>query len=255
MQTDIRSAPRPGAAPIAAPARRAAAVLLAVGAAVAGVGCGDPLASASSYEAPLLSFGPYVPDLFQVESLDGLSVGVVWVDPLQVRDDLPQPAEGLHVQRQDRAFTVDVFTPPPSGAVRRIPDPMTGAVAVGFAFGEIVVYADGDGDGRFALAPRSEGLSIRPPDEYAGSTAADVVIYVETPARAGGPVDSSWHTLFEPPGYRLASIDCTPSLVVPTVDTVTDDHRFGIVLAAQTSPDRIVTRTCLSSAPAPAMLP
>src|SRR5262245_56103670 len=163
--------------------KAAAAVSLALWTA----GCGDPLATASSYEAPLLSFGPYAPDLFQVESLEGLSVGVVWVDPLQVRDDLPQPVEGLRVQRQDRAYTVDVFTPPPAAAIRRIPDPATGAVAVGFAFGEIVVYADRDGDGRFALLPRSEGLSMRPPDEYAGSTIARAVIYVETPAGPGGP--------------------------------------------------------------------
>jgi hypothetical protein len=231
-----------------APARRAA-VLLVVCAAATSFGCGDPLASASSYEAPLLSFGPYVPDLFQVESLEGLSVGVVWVDPLQVRDDLPQPAEGLRLGRQDRAFTVDLFAPPPAGAVRRIPDAMTGAVAVGFAFGEIVVFADRDGDDRFALAPRSGGLSMRPPDEYAGSTSSVVVIYVETPARSGGPVDSSWGTLFEPPGYRLARIDCTPSLVMPTLETLTGDHRFTVVLAAQPSPDRIATRPCLSSAP------
>lgn len=236
------------------PARRAA-VLLVVCAAATCFGCGDPLASASSYEAPLLSFGPYVPDLFQVESLEGLSVGVVWVDPLQLRDDLPQPAEGLRVRRQDRAFTVDVFTPPPVGAVRRIPDVMTGAVAVGFAFGEIVVYADRDGDGRFALSSRAEGLSIRPPDEYTGSTPSAVVIYVDTPARSGGPVDSSWRTLFEPPGYRLARIDCTPSLVMPTVETVTGDHRFSVVLAAQPSPERIATRPCLSSAPVPVTFP
>ena len=229
---------------------RAAAVSLALWAAGAGAGCGDPLATASSYEAPLLSFGPYAPELFQVESLEGLSVGVVWVDPLQVRDDLPHSVDGLRVQRQERAFTVDVFTPPPAAAIRRIPDPETGAVAVGFAFGEIIVYADRDGDGRFALLPRSAGLSMRPPDEYAGSTSARVVIYVETAARSGGPVDSSWRTLFEPPGYRLARIDCTPSLVMPVVATVTDDLRFSITLAAQTSPDRIVTRPCLSSVPA-----
>jgi hypothetical protein len=76
------------------------------------------------------------------------------------------------------------------------------------------------------------------------------VIYVETAARSGGPVDPSWRTLFEPPGYRLARIDCTPSLVMPVVATVTDDLRFSITLAAQTSPDRIVTRPCLSSVPA-----
>jgi hypothetical protein len=243
----------------------AAAVLLAICAAASGVGCGDPLTSASSYEAPLLSFEPYVPDLFQVESLQGLSIGVVWVDPLQVRDDLPQPAEGLRVRRKDggvdggvddaRAFGVDLFTPPPAGAVHRIADPTTGAVAVGFAFGEIVVYADRDGDGRFALAPRSEGLSMLPPDEYAGSNPVLVVIYVETPARRDGPVDSAWSTMFEPPGYRLAIIDCDPSLPMPTVKTVTGDHRFGVLLAAEASPNRIVTRTCLTSVPITVMRP
>jgi hypothetical protein len=173
----------------------------------------------------------------------------VWVDPLQVRDDRSQPAEGLRVVRRDRAFTVDLFTPPPAGAVRRIRDPMTGGGAVDFAFGEIVVYADGDRDGTFALAPRSEGLSMRPPDEYAGSSPMFAVIYVETPARPDGPVDSSWSTLFEPPGYRLAKIDCEPSVVTTTVATFTGDHRFDVILADEASPDRIATRPCLSSAP------
>jgi len=46
-----------------------------------------------------------------------------------------------------------------------------------------------------------------PPDEYVGSAAADAVIYVETPATAAGPVGAGWFTLFEPPGYRLVTID------------------------------------------------
>ncbi|HXI58405.1 MAG TPA: hypothetical protein VNO55_20200, partial [Polyangia bacterium] len=68
---------------------------LAVAATIGGAGCGDPLVANSTYESPLLSFQPYVPELFQVGSLDGLSVGIVWVDPLQLRDDLPHPAGGI----------------------------------------------------------------------------------------------------------------------------------------------------------------
>ena len=222
-----------------------ATLLIAIGAA----GCGDALVSGQTYETPLLSIRPFVPELFQADSLDGLSIGIVWVDPFQLRDDIPQPADGIAVKRVDRDFTVDLFTPPPAGAIRRIPDPATHNIAVSFAFGEIVVYADQDGDGKFSLASRANGLGMLPPDAYAGS-ASYVVIYLETPAQARGPVGAGWFTLFEKPGYRLAFIDCGVSLVNPPVKTLgPDQQRFGVVLAPALSADRIVTRECLSSAP------
>ncbi|HXI55209.1 MAG TPA: hypothetical protein VNO55_04080 [Polyangia bacterium] len=222
---------------------------LAVAATIGGAGCGDPLVSNATYESPLLSFQPYVPELFQVASLDGLSVGIVWVDPLQLRDDLPHPAGGITVHRSDRDFTVDVFTPPPDAAIRRLPDPTTHEIAVSFAFGEIVVYADNNGDGRFALAPRAAGSTMLPPDEYAGSSPGNAVIYVETPAKPSGPVAPGWFTLFEAPGYRLVSIGCDVSLVSPPVRTVEDDKRFGLIIAPASSPTRGVARPCLSSVP------
>jgi hypothetical protein len=222
---------------------------LAVLAAMAGVGCGDPLVSNSTYQSPLLSFQPYVPELFQVASLDGLSVGIVWVDPLQLRDDLPHPASGITVHRSDRDFTVDVFTPPPEAAIRRLPDPMTHEIAVSFAFGEIVVYADNNSDGRFALAPRAAGSTMLSPDEYAGSSIGHAVIYVEAPAQPSGPVGPAWFTLFEPPGYRLVSIGCDISLLSPPVRTVEGDKRLGLIIASASSPTRGVARPCLSSVP------
>src|SRR5258708_33563913 len=181
-------------------ARLAIRLAAVIAGAFAGAGCGDPLVSHATYETPLLSFQPYMPELFQAASLDGMSIGIVWVDPLQQRDDRPQPPAGMAVRRNDRDFTVDLFAPPPAAAIRRLPDPRTrdNDIAVSFAFGEIVVYADRDGDGKFALAPRAEGSTMVPPDEYVGSAAANAVIYVETPATAARPAGAGGLTVFDP---------------------------------------------------------
>jgi hypothetical protein len=225
---------------------RAGIVDLAVGIAVAVAGCGEPLLSNSAYQTPLLTFQPFFTEPYDAAGLAKIRVGVVWIDPFELRDDLPQTPPTITDRRSDKQYTVDLFAPPPAAAIRHLPD-ATGGVAASFAFGEIVAFDDEDGDGRFAVTSRAEGSSMVAPDAYAGSVEARVLLYVETPARVGGPIDAAWHALFDPPGYHLASFACAGT---PTVRTLPPGSRsFPMTLAAETSPHLIFTRTCVTPLP------
>jgi hypothetical protein len=213
--------------------------------AMAAAGCGEPLLSNAAYQTPLLSFEPFFSEPYEAAGLAKIRIGVVWIDPFELRDDLPQTPPTIIDRRSDKRFSVDLFAPPPAPAIRHLPD-ATGGLAASFAFGEIVAFDDEDGDGRFAVTSRAEGSSMVAPDAYAGSVEARVLLYVETPAREGGPIDAAWPALFEPPGYHLASFGCTGT---PTVRTVPPGGSFPMTLAAQTSPHLIVTRTCVTPLP------
>jgi hypothetical protein len=213
-------------------------------------GCGEPLLPYSAYDTPLISFQPTFSEPYDAAALARIRVGIVWIDPLQLRDDLPQTPPAITDRRDDKRFTVDLFAPPPAAAIRHLPDPTTGGVAVSFAFGEVVAYDDADGDGRFALTSRADGSSMVAPDAYAGSSEARVLLYVETSARPGGPVSATWPALFEPPGYQLGALACNGTPSVSSVDRSVDPRAsFPMTLAARTSPHLIVTRGCLTPTP------
>ncbi len=211
-------------------------------------GCGEPLLSNAAYETPLVEFQPFFNEPYDAAALATIRIGVVWIDPFELRDDVPQTPPTITDRRNDtndKQYTVDLFAPPPASAIRHLPD-AAGGIAVSFAFGEVVAFDDADGDGRFAVTARAEGSSMVAPDAYAGSTETHVLLYVETPARAGGPVDAAWHALFDAPGYHMASVACSGT---PTVRSLPSGNTFPMTLATRTSPHLIVTRLCVTPLP------
>jgi hypothetical protein len=228
---------------------RAAAPRGALFAALAVAGCGGPLVPTETYETPLLSFKAVLADTAEGADTAQTRVGIVWVDPFALRDDLPQTPSGITVTPAgERTFQVDLFAPPPEGAIHRLPDPDTQQVAVSFAFGEIVLFEDGDGDGTFAISSRDHGSLMFPPDAYNGAADNRAVIYVEKPAKPGALTGNVWRTLSEGPGYRLANINCNNG-GPPTVGTLmAGDRVANMKFLGILSHELIVTRPCLSPA-------
>jgi hypothetical protein len=216
------------------------------------LGCGQPLVPLSTYEAPLGALAGYL-DPQPSNGFGALRVGVLWVDPAQLRDDVPAPAAGqTFTALDDVHFTLDLFTPPPALAIRRYPSATSTDVAVAFAFGEIIVYEDNDGDGTFAVTPRAAGaLSMMVgPDLFRGSTPNYALLYLEQPGSAdAGPVGAAWPVLFDDgTGYRLAAIDCT-TLDRPVLRKVDTSTPLMMDIEAHGSTTLISTRQCLRSMP------
>lgn len=220
---------------------RAAAAAGAMFASFAALGCGS-IVPPGTYETPLLGFKAVVADTSETFDLSHTSIGIVWVDPLALRDEIPQPPQDIKVTGpSDRTYQVGLFAPPPEEAIRRLPDPSTGELAVSFAFGEIVLFDDGDGDGTFAISPLANGSLMFGPDAYRGMSDRRVVIYVEQPARPGALDGNVWKTLSEGPGYRLADILC------PAVVTLAPLDRFtNMTFESTPSAELPITRPCLA---------
>jgi hypothetical protein len=73
-------------------------------------GCGNPLTSASAYEVPLFTMtGDFYPG---VQGLASPRVNVVWVDPVGLKDDRPQPTEDTHFALDGAGYAFDIFAPP-----------------------------------------------------------------------------------------------------------------------------------------------
>jgi hypothetical protein len=210
--------------------------------------CGEPVTSQGVYEQPLYALGGWITPFPLAADVQSPTVGVVWVDPAQLRDDLA----ASHVQfegSQDGTFNLKFFAAPLE-ALRRYPGDVPGEIETSFAFGEVVLFDDRDGDGHFAVTPRTAGSTIVAPDMYIGAARRHVVIYVEKSFDGTGtrfPELSSVIALS--PGYHLAAVTCT-TLGYPGASPITNPREEVDILAIEPpSPTLPFTRACLRSHP------
>ena len=210
-------------------------------------GCGDPLTSASAYDVPLFTLrGDLNP---APEDLVAPRVDLVWVDPVGQSDDIPEPLLETQLQLDGAGYVFSIFAPPPATAVREIVDATTGAVAARFAFGEIVLYEDGDGDGTLRVTSLADGSAIVAPDVYWGASAQNVVIYIKTPWSATTKAPELLGLLSHEPGYHLGVIDCSAPDVPVTFITGNADARADISVLPNGTSQLPYVRDCLRSHP------
>jgi hypothetical protein len=218
--------------------------------AFAALGCGQPVESLATYESPLITLNGYL-DPQPANGFGNLRVGILWVDPAELRDDVPAPADGVELSNDGTDhFALELFAPPPAVTIRRYPADTPDVVALDFAFGEIVVYEDNDGDGTFAVTSRAAGSAMVAPDLFRGSSSSLALLYLQEPGSPqAGAVGASWPVLFDNgTGYRLALIDCT----TPDQPSVRADDAaspVGMTIAPRGDPHIIFSRACLRSSP------
>jgi hypothetical protein len=238
-----------GADAVRAWARPAAALALAL------AGC-QPVLSGSSYDSPLVTIEGFITP-WPANDLASPRVGVVWRDPAELRDDIVSPPDSTRFElAADGSFRLTLFAPPPPEAIRRFPGPPPAPpdeVAVSFAFAELPLYDDVDGDGTLRVTSRSEGSQIVAPDQYRGAADVNALLYVEKPLEDRALFGTLGRALtvgdFVTPGYRQVGFQCQdPPYVVPQDPMV--PPRVGIVLRAPSS-DLPFVRACLHTSPSP----
>jgi len=217
--------------------------------------CGDPVVTRTAYEAPLLTINgmlqpAMVPDLYAPR------MGVVWVDPAGLRDDLPSPPEitGSSIDDADQTFVLSLYAPPPPEAIRRFPGPPPhqDEVEASFALGEIVLYEDLDGDGTFRVTARDAGSQIVAPDLFRAGAEISVV-YVERPLADARTYQDLGRVLEGSPGYRIAVYSCAdPPYAHPPMDFSLPAFDANPVVVGDPSRDRPTFRGCLRSIATPA---
>jgi hypothetical protein len=203
--------------------------------------------SEAAYEAPLFTFQG---DLNPIpDDLVAPRVAVVWVDPAGLRDDVPEPAEDTKFDLTPAGYTFSIFAPPPASAIREIVDPSSGLGAASFAFGEIVLFEDLNGDGTFQITSLAEGSEIVPSDVYRGAQVQYVVIYIEKPwSAATGPAELVG-LLSSTPGYHLGHIDCSvPD--APATSIPAGNPPVEITVLPTATSQLPFLRSCLRSHPA-----
>src|SRR5436190_4600366 len=86
--------------------------------------CSDATVSRASYDRPLFAFtGRFNP--VATVGVSSLKVGVVWIDPLQVHDDLPAPPETMRFEATPSGYTLSFFAPPPASVIYAVDHPKT----------------------------------------------------------------------------------------------------------------------------------
>jgi hypothetical protein len=216
--------------------------------------CGKPLLSAAAYDSPIFSVtGALAP--FPVADLVAPRVGLVWVDPAGLRDDVPSPPQDLRFQlAADGTYALGVYAAPPAAAIRRFPEPGTDVLGASFGFAEIVLYEDVDGDGTFHVTPRQAGSEMVGPDLYRGASAYGVVAYVQQPLVPDGGVFPELTALISAsPGYHLGAVSCTDP-EQPSAGPI-DPRPIQLVVGAMPSPDLPYLRTCLRTHALPSSSP
>jgi hypothetical protein len=211
-------------------------------------GCGDPLLSATAYETPLFELAG---DLNPLPSdLVSPRVDVVWVDPEEAHEDVPASPDGAGFVLTGSTFVFSMYAPPPAAAIRQLTDPHTGRTVASFAFGEIVLFEDLDGDGTFQVTSVADGSTIVPPDLYQGAQARFVVVYVESPASGDVP-DELLGLLSTTSGYHLGAVSCD----MPETPRTSIDARIGeqieITVLPSATNELPFLRTCLRTHPVP----
>jgi hypothetical protein len=171
-------------------------------------GCGEPLLSSSAYDSPLFSLHGHL-NLVPIDA-DALRVAVVWVDPEQLQDDVPNPGHTTRFELSGARFELSFYSPPPPASILRLANPTTGGLLASVAVGELVAVDDVDGNGNFAVAPIEDGSEILPPDLYRGTQSRFLVSFVEE--QLVDPKDELPELqglMTGTPGYHVVLVDCT----------------------------------------------
>ena len=207
------------------------------------VGCDQPMLSGAAYDAPLASFAGML-DSFPDPAVRRPHVDIVWVDPLSVRPDVPAPPETLSSAiMPDGTFTLDLFAPPPVAVMRTLPVPMAADQSATFAFGEIIVIDDVNGDGTFSIGP---GNTIVPPDQYASAAGTYVLIYVAHPMPPTQYIPDIGMALSGRVGYHVVSIDCSEP-AIPQGQEVLPGTASIVLVPSQEGSALTYSRQCLRS--------
>ena len=211
-----------------------------------GGGCGDRLLSGRAYEAPLFTFQGALNPV--PEDLVSPRVDVVWVDPAALSDDLPAPPEDSVFELDGAHYVYSLFAPPPAAAIRALVDPDTGGLIASFAFGEIVLVEDLDGDGAFRVGSLADGSKIRFGRLSRRAVRVRSVFHRTISGARVGPPELQ-RLLSAKPGYHLGFIDCS-TLDVPQA-SVRDGNASSIEITVLPAPasELPFLRKCLRSHP------
>lgn len=216
---------------------------------LAALGCGRALIPGQRVDEPIFTFDGDVEG--EAPGAD-LRLGLLWVDPFGLRDDLASPpsvsAGALSADR--RTFELQLFTPPPPEVVRAVPDPADPSrPAFSFALAELVVFDDADGDGVFHVGGRAEGSKIEAPDTYRGASPLQALFYVATVRSDASPALKELDRIVRAgPGYRVGTVGCDGAQGYFNTSVQEDIVRLRLVEAQETLPQ---LRPCLRSYPAP----
>ena len=211
-------------------------------------GCGNPLVSDSAYDSPLFALHGHLSAV--PADAAALRIAVVWVDPEQLRDDVPAPGDTIRTELSGERFEFSLYTPPPRAAIRRLVDPTTGDPIAAFAFGELVAFQDADANDRFEIGPIESGSEIVPPDVYRGAQGSFVVGFVEDPLH--DPEDQLPELqglLTARPGYHLIAVNCDTPAAPFTRAADAEAVDIGMTIFDTGSAQLPFLRPCLRSHP------
>jgi hypothetical protein len=137
-----------------------------------------------------------------------LSFGILWIDPAQEGSGNSESGSELLLSRLDPQgqYTIDFLEAPPEHAVRWLSSSDGSVFAL--AFGEFVLFEDGDRDGRFRVGPVAEGSPMAAPDRYRGAAVQHVLLYVAQPLKTSEVPISALSGISSTQGYQLGNIDC-----------------------------------------------
>ena len=189
------------------------------------IGCDGPLKDGEALDRSTFSLsGTITPSL-----ADGpLALGVLWVDPAQQGNGSYASGSELIDDNieSDGRFRMAFYSAPPDHAVRWLKAAEDSDAVVAFAWGELVLYEDRDGDGTFRVGPLVEGSPIAPPDVYRGFSPSHVLVYVAEPLPFERSAIVFLAGMLTEAGYRPGTIPCNRAgvdiAVEPTDPTATE---------------------------------
>jgi len=217
---------------------------LVLGAGVVAGACGEGLVPGDAYSSPLIAFGGEITPTGQLSGAWRPRVGVLWTDLNQVGPDLPSDStyvsSHLDLDMVVDRYMAEIFRPPPAAAFVDIA--ADSGEVVRLALGELVIFDDRDGDGRFSVSgPRAE---ITPPDVFLAG-AWDMVRYVSSPftsPQSGFPLGMATTT-----GYALLTLYCAAPLLDPTRPARESLGNSNVSMTVLTSSVLPEVRTCAHS--------
>ena len=219
--------------------------------ALATFSCGDALVPGSSLDKLEFLLDGMIALPTDV-SIGPLRLGILWVDPAQAgKGNYVSGSELVRATIQpDGTYTLGVVGAPPAGAIRSLMSSTLGGPTLTLAWGEIILYEDGNADGTFAAGPLNEGSPIVAPDLYRGMPIDRVLLYF---AETTPPHQQVLPELTFPltKGYHVGVIHCLPHdqspVVSPIIEEVTPPSATIEVIAPSTEFPNL--RSCLRSHP------
>jgi hypothetical protein len=194
--------------------------------ALAAISCGDTLVPGASLDKLEFSLnGVIVPSPAELSDAP-LNLGLLWVDPAQQgKGNYVSGSELVSAAIEpDGTYTLGLFGPPPTRAIRALKTSAQGGPVFTFAWAEIILYEDRDADGTFAVGPLAEGSPIVAPDVYRGMPTDRVLLYVAEALPPGQQVIPE--LMFEADkGYHVGLVSCLMNdqspAVLPIIQEVT----------------------------------